>query len=424
MVSGSVTVVGGGSESDFMSWESHWNLFGNSSEEEEVRTDSLTAISTPIGTDSITNLVTKSTENPPITFTFGRRSFTLVNDGTTIATHIWTSGLVAGHLIHEGSFLGAESAADAQKSVRSEAAESAADGSLPIPTALDVTGLDVLEIGCGCSLAGLAAALHGCKSLTLADCDDRALMSLFATYQPDQPGYRTWWRYAASDVGNIVKKNDNFHDTSTTASTAVCGDLRFHHHLWEEDLRVVEAVENNRSSSKPFVPLPHWSDAHRNLEHPGCQVLDASQTFDVIIASDCLYFASQELPLVAVLKLRLRKSTKAFGLILIQTRSNGGYQRIRLVESLQAAGFHVEQRCPAAASGGIEEIYSRHMSCGTPVSSRSTEAPASGKVSSDSARTANTPPVSRKVSSDLLTATSLEGEKHVLIVRWKSQLSA
>ena len=54
--------------------------------------------------------------------------------------------------------------------------------------------------------------------------------------------------------------------------------------------------------------------------------------YDVIIASDCLYFPSQEDPLVAVLQKRLRQNGAA--LLIVQERSNGGCQVQRLVEKL------------------------------------------------------------------------------------------
>ncbi len=45
---------------------------------------------------------------------------------------------------------------------------------------LDVRGKVVMEIGCGCGLAGLAAAAHGASKVMFLDCDDRALAKLAA----------------------------------------------------------------------------------------------------------------------------------------------------------------------------------------------------------------------------------------------------
>ncbi len=49
----------------------------------------------------------------------------------------------------------------------------------------------------------------------------------------------------------------------------------------------------------------HWSDAYRNERYAPLQP-DAQ--FDYIIASDCLYFASQEKPLLAVLQVHCARA--------------------------------------------------------------------------------------------------------------------
>ena len=114
---------------------------------------------------------------------------------------------------------------------------------------------DFLEVGCGRAMVGLYASAVGAR-VTLSDCDDRAL-AVLSEMESDR--------------------------------------LRIRHLLWESDLE--------GSGAK------HWSDAHRVEK---VLRLDSKDDFDVIAGSDCLYFHSQELPLVAVLKRRLRKNGIAF----------------------------------------------------------------------------------------------------------------
>lgn len=67
--------------------------------------------------------------------------------------------------------------------------------------------------------------------------------------------------------------------------------------------------------------------------------------FDVIIASDCLYFSSQEAPLAAVLRKRLVRPGQGTpggtAMVVVQTRSNGGLQVVRFKELLSQSGFQV-----------------------------------------------------------------------------------
>ena len=94
-----------------------------------------------------------------------------------------------------------------------------------------------------------------------------------------------------------------------------------HHHLWEQDehdesieaehaARVAAAGTVDSEASAPAVgsgphygaPVRHCSDGSRLRE--AFQPMVRGDTFDLVIASDCLYFTQQEAPLAAVLRKR------------------------------------------------------------------------------------------------------------------------
>jgi predicted nicotinamide N-methyase len=119
-----------------------------------------------------------------------------------------------------------------------------------------LVGKEVLEVGCGRAMVGLFAVAVGAAVVTLTDCDDRALFVL---------------------------------------SRIESERLKIRHFLWESDME--DASQQ------------HWSNAYRCVHVPQ---LESGKKFDVIGGSDCLYFHCQELPLVAVLHMRLRKDGVAF----------------------------------------------------------------------------------------------------------------
>ncbi len=149
----------------------------------------------------------------------------------------------------------------------------------------------LLELGCGRGLTGLLAKAVGGVDLAclLTDCDDRALQPLCS-------------------LANVA------------------------HFLWEND------VPANRS-----VEVRHWSDAYRTPE--SAPRLGEDLQFDVLVASDCLYFACQEEPLAEVFLRRLdRVSVTAVALAVVQKRgSDGGFQLIRFRELLTEGGMSVEE---------------------------------------------------------------------------------
>lgn len=167
-----------------------------------------------------------------------------------------------------------------------------------------IGGKRVLEVGCGVGLVGLVAALHGPRSVTFTDCADKALVTL------------------RGRVEELQKEG--------SPSLGPDGpSIRIFHHLWEQD--------EDEASREPR----HWSNVERLPEHPDCQTLpDSEDEFDLIIASDCLYFPSQELPLAAVLRRRLAK--EGLALIVVQTRANGGLQLVRFRQTLEESGFCAE----------------------------------------------------------------------------------
>eukprot|EP00392_Amoebophrya_sp_AT5.2_P001895 g1900.t1 len=129
-----------------------------------------------------------------------------------------------------------------------------------------------MEIGCGSGLVGLVAGLFGAKEVCFTDCDDRALVRL---------------KEYLAEVQRV---------------------------------RHGEEKEKDASSASGYNLITSAAD----------------KQCDVMLISDCLYFSSQEDPLVAVLRRRLRRP-HGQALILIQERSSGGVQMERFVEKLLAA---------------------------------------------------------------------------------------
>merc|ERR1711966_250290 len=73
---------------------------------------------------------------------------------------------------------------------------------------VNVTNKDVLEVGCGCGLAGIVAGVHGARTVTLTDCDDRALVL----------------------TGSHLK------ELTSQKTAGLCEHtFRLRHHLWEQD---------------------------------------------------------------------------------------------------------------------------------------------------------------------------------------------
>lgn len=83
------------------------------------------------------------------------------------------------------------------------------------------------------------------------------------------------------------------------------------HLLWEQDMNdaatnAANAGDNSAAGTATvYEKMRHWSDAHR-LPDVFPQ-LETGKQFDLVIASDCLYFMSQEEPLAASISHRLKQ---------------------------------------------------------------------------------------------------------------------
>lgn len=150
-----------------------------------------------------------------------------------------------------------------------------------------VRGRRVLEIGAGCGTCGFYASALGASEVTIADCGPATMANLERTLAA--------YRVVAPELADAVM-------------------LR--RHLWEEDGEILVA----RSLSEEPRRVRHWS----NVEGAGsCPSIDPDATFDVVVGSDLLYFASQEDSLLAALRLRLKPDGTC---VIVQTLRNNNAQ--------------------------------------------------------------------------------------------------
>ena len=138
----------------------------------------------------------------------------------------------------------------------------------------------VLEIGAGLGVGGFAAAANGAAHVTIGECSPRSLSRLEQTLQTYQK--------------NTPHENNNI---------TIC------RHLWEEDLEYLEA----QAEERPMDNINHWSKHGHSVQVP---TLDYQDIFDVVIGSDLLYFSSQEQPLLAALRVHLKRNGVA---VILQT---------------------------------------------------------------------------------------------------------
>ena len=132
---------------------------------------------------------------------------------------------------------------------------------------------DVLEVGCGRGLCGLHAHAFGAR-VTMTDCSFKSLAGLLPSVVLARGAV------AAEGWGAQGSK------------------LRVRRHLWEADVP--------RSPGRG--PPRHWSSAVDCEFGPEGQPpeLEEGETYDVVLASDCLYFHSQVDSLLATIARRLR----------------------------------------------------------------------------------------------------------------------
>eukprot|EP00932_Pfiesteria_piscicida_P021930 SRR837773.8701.p1 GENE.SRR837773.8701~~SRR837773.8701.p1 ORF type:complete len:389 (+),score=29.20 SRR837773.8701:41-1207(+) len=198
---------------------------------------------------------------------------------------------------------------------------------VPRDTQVDVSvvDLEVLEVGCGLGLTGMAASALGAKRVTFTDCDDRALTALGA-HLLTAPVHHLG-RLAVSEERAMADESPWWR---------VC------HQLWEDELIGIDSENENLDYPPVHAGSNHWSCAHRDAGSPFAASLGCDEKFDVVIASDCLYFASQERPLVDLLRRRLRRQPHAFALVVAVQRANGGFHVERFKEMLVNNRFVVE----------------------------------------------------------------------------------
>jgi hypothetical protein len=177
----------------------------------------------------------------------------------------------------------------------------------------------VMELGCGRGLGGRAAGLSA-SSVTFTDVNDSVLLTL----------------------------------RQELLASPLTSESHVRHHLWASDQRILEhlaspvqegdeAPEEERrvrrlAEADAFKPLRHWSDSKRD-DRISCLVSDT--TYDVILASDCLYFSDQEEGLASTLLLRMRKPGGS-ALIAFQPRGNNSSCCVRLASELRRGGMAVD----------------------------------------------------------------------------------
>jgi len=189
-----------------------------------------------------------------------------------------------------------------------------------------VQGKRVLEIGAGLGAVGFCSAELGADEIVMTDCGYQTLIQLSETL-------RDYHQPATEEEEEEEKKKElkGSDDHLLWESNNVL--IRFH--LWEEDLEFIQAQQENR----PMDTIYHWSkvdDRYRQIPS-----LSFESTFDLLLGSDLLYFASQERPLLATIQLHLAQNGLA--LILQTIRTNNGAVFGRFVQTAQEM-FDVQVR--------------------------------------------------------------------------------
>jgi SAM-dependent methyltransferase len=125
-------------------------------------------------------------------------------------------------------------------------------------------------------------------------------------------------------------------------------NTQLQHFLWEAD-------QHMETSPDPYEER-HWSAPSRQ-EHFKC--LDPADTFDLVIACDCLYWHSQIEPLAAVLRRRIRKPCGR-AVVSFQNRGTNKFFLGELAARLRESGMCVEEE---TADWPWEAILQAHIRC-------------------------------------------------------------
>jgi predicted nicotinamide N-methyase len=177
-----------------------------------------------------------------------------------------------------------------------------------------VQGKRVLEIGAGLGAVGFCSAELGADQIVMTDCGYQTLIQLSETLID--------YHLPATEEEEEEKKELKGSDDQLIWESK---NVLIRFHLWEEDLEFIEAKQENRSMDTIY----HWSKADERYQQ--IPSLSFKSTFDLMLGSDLLYFASQERPLLATIQLHLAQNGLA--LILQTIRTNNGAVFRRFVQA-------------------------------------------------------------------------------------------
>ena len=138
-----------------------------------------------------------------------------------------------------------------------------------------------------------------------------------------------------------------------TSSLSEGGHHTLNHLLWEQDLNHTAVAASQADTSVPqserlqHEKVRHWSDAYRLPQQ--FAALEPNKQYDLVIASDCLYFLCQEESLAASIYARVRKPNGK-ALVVFQPRSTTGQGKFKACTPKQPS--HVLP-CGREDTGGV-----------------------------------------------------------------------
>jgi predicted nicotinamide N-methyase len=247
----------------------------------------------------------------PLTYRFGSVCIQLPTEGHAVSSITWRGSLLTSAYI--GGY-------DVTSTCHASSSAEADVGTQPLPTRLDsrvkeihprieVRGKDVLEIGCGRAMPSFLCGAMGAALCVQSDCHDGALEVL----------------------RQFISRSESSQDERDSTTVSVLGNFQQRHHLWQQDQVWNESDSlsgNEEDDSKQLSRLEaservkHWSLGHRIESIPE---MEYNRQFDVIIASECLYFADQEAPLTHVIQRRLKRP-HGTAIVVFQPRGGNSFQ--------------------------------------------------------------------------------------------------